>query len=107
MKRRVRIGSKTTAGPGRKAAKSGSAPSTTRRHRPPLQEQLDEARRELRDARDEQTATSEVLKVISSSSGNLASVFESMLAHAVRICGAKFGNLHLYKDGKLLTVAQH
>jgi len=62
---------------------------------------------DLTESLEQQTATSEVLKVISSSSGDLSAVFESMLANAVRICGAKFGNLHLYKSGKLVTVAQH
>jgi GAF domain-containing protein len=56
--------------------------------------------RELSEALERQTATSEVLRVISSSPGELKSVFESMLANAVRICEAKFGVLYRY-DGKL------
>ena len=56
--------------------------------------------RELSEALEQQTATSEVLRVISSSPGELKSVFESMLANAVRICEAKFGVLYRY-DGKL------
>ena len=56
--------------------------------------------RELSEALEQQTATSEVLRVISSSPGDLKSVFESMLANAVRICEAKFGVLYRY-DGKL------
>src|SRR5258708_6886940 len=56
--------------------------------------------RELSEALEQQTATSEVLRVISSSPGELKSVFESMLSNAVRICEAKFGVLYRY-DGKL------
>jgi class 3 adenylate cyclase/putative methionine-R-sulfoxide reductase with GAF domain len=63
-----------------------------------LQEQLDRRTRELNEAREQQTATSEVLKVISSSPGELEPVFEAMLANATRICEAKIGILYL-RDG--------
>jgi two-component system NtrC family sensor kinase len=56
-------------------------------------------RRELAEAREQLTATSEVLRLISSSPGELEPVFEAILANATRICEAKFGILYL-RDGE-------
>src|SRR6516164_7788469 len=55
---------------------------------------------ELSESLEQQTATSEILKVISSSPGELQSVFQTILTNATRICDAKFGAVYLY-DGNL------
>jgi hypothetical protein len=72
-----------------------------------LKKQLEERTRELAEAREQQTATSEVLGVISSLPGELAPVFDAMLANAVRLCEASFGNLLLYEDDVFRHVALH
>jgi signal transduction histidine kinase len=63
--------------------------------------------RELTEALEQQTATSEVLKVISSSPGELQSVFQTMLENATRICGAKFSLLLLLEGNAYRYVALH
>ena len=63
--------------------------------------------RELTESLEQQTATSEVLQVISSSPGELKPVFTAMLANATRICEAKFGTLYIKEGGGLRLVAAH
>jgi GAF domain-containing protein len=72
-----------------------------------LRKQLNEARRQLSEALERQTATGEVLKVISSSPGDLNHVFNTMLENATRICEAKFGNLFLCEGDAYRAVAVH
>jgi two-component system NtrC family sensor kinase len=65
---------------------------------PHVQEQLDRALRERDEALEQVSATSEILKIISKSPGELEPVFDAMLENATRICDAKFATLYL-RDG--------
>jgi len=62
---------------------------------------------ELRESLEQQTATSEVLKVISSSPGELKPVFEGILANATRICEATFGHVWLFEGHTIRSMAVH
>ncbi len=104
----------TTAG---KAGKSRRQSRPTSRRRPSsadLQNLLNEQARELAETRsqlsealEQQTATSEVLKVISSSPGKLEPVFQAMLENATRICEAQFGTMYRYDGDAFHVTAMH
>jgi hypothetical protein len=68
---------------------------------------LTERTTDLSEALEQQTATSEVLQIISSSPGNLEPVFAAMLENAARICDANFGNIFRWDGDALHLTATH
>src|SRR5262245_608700 len=112
-----RKGAKSRTG-GRKLRLAGTKPKThaERKRKPPadLEQQLEscrhelaEAQKRLAEAQEQQTATSEVLQIISGSPGELEPVFQSILANAMRICEARFGHLLLYDGNGVQAGALH
>ena len=81
---------------------------TRRKRAPPdadLKKEIATLRRELAEALERQTATSEVLQVISSTPGELEPVFQSLLENATRVCGAKFGTMALLEGDAVRRAA--
>jgi GAF domain-containing protein len=72
-----------------------------------LFEEVQARTRELSESLEQQTATSEVLKVIASSSGELQQVFDIMLANATRLCGASYGAMWLHDGDGFRNTALH
>src|SRR5262249_10768227 len=97
--------------------KGRNAPTGARHRRltaAELQKQLDqrsgelaEAKEHLTEAREQQASTAEVLRIISSSPGELEPVFQIMLDNATRLCQAKFGVLWLCEGDGFRAVALH
>jgi GAF domain-containing protein len=77
------------------------------RERDEARKHLSVAQMQLAESLEQQTATSEVLRVISSSPGELEPVFQAMLENATRICGAKFGILLLFDGSAMRVVAMN
>src|SRR5215475_15291945 len=70
-----------------------------------LREQLDRRSRELDEALQQQTATSEVLSIIRRSPADAQPVFDAIVQSAARLCGAIFGGFHLYENDRIRMVA--
>ena len=88
--------------PRRRRAPAAAAPP-----RRILKQQLAARERELAEAREQQAASAEVLALIARSAGDLQPVFDAILAHATRICDAKFGVLFRAEGEAFRTVAMH
>jgi hypothetical protein len=76
-----------------------------RRANADLQRRLNEALVERDEFLQREIATTEVLRVINSSPGELAPVFDTMLEKAMRLCEAAFGSILLYDGERFNTVA--
>jgi two-component system NtrC family sensor kinase len=72
-----------------------------------LEQKVEARTRELSESLEQQTATSEILSVISSSPGELEPVFKAMLENATRVCASKFGTMYLREGDAFRTVAMY
>src|SRR5262245_59075968 len=106
MKRRNTDG-KSAKSRGRKNVKRRARAPAQRRDLPKTEAGAARFQRERDEALEQQTASAEVLRVISSSPGELGPVFDAILENATRICQARFGTLSLYDGEAYQTVALH
>ena len=111
MKRRSKAGSEPVKAPRRKALKPKRDAPKAIAHSDLSNagQEIAVARltRELNEALEQQTATAEVLHLMSGSHGDLARVFDTILANATRLCQANFGLMHLREGDAFRTVAMH
>src|SRR5215468_6693403 len=106
MRRRSKASSKPTRARSRKA----KAPNAVRHSSSAASGQETEVvrlRRELSEALEQQAATSEVLRVIGGSPGELEPVFQAMLENATRICEGESASLVLHEGGNLRFVSRY
>ena len=110
MRRRAKTGSNAVKTQRRKALKSLNAPKTARlRSSLATDKQANVAllTRERDEAREQQMATAEILRVIRSTPTDVQPVFETIVRNAVSLCGGLFANVFRF-DGELLHfVASH
>ncbi len=110
MKRRGKGSAQRTTARRRTVAAKARPTRQTKLRQPPaadLRSELQERTRELNDVLEQLNATSEVLHLMSGSHGDLAHVFDTILASAARLCEASFGILTLHEGGAFRVVAMH
>ena len=112
MKRRSRAGRETINDPRRKTPEPerGHAPKGQARSKlsPAIEEtEVDRLTRELTDERRQRVATSEVLRLLSGSHGDLNHLFDTILANATNLCQANFGTLSLCEGDAFRIVSMH
>src|ERR1700727_1628386 len=110
MRRRLKGGAKTKSRQRKAATPRRRNGAATRRRGSVSARQKSEIARlscELDEASQQQAATAEILQIISGSPGDLQPAFGKMLAHAARICEAKYGNVFRLQGDTLPLVASH
>jgi two-component system, NtrC family, sensor kinase len=90
----------------RKSSKAKPSTALAPRRLADLEKRLERQARELEEAREERAAIAEVLRVISTSRGELEPVFQAMLENATRICQANFGTLYRFDGEKFHFAAE-